>query len=82
MRQQLDQLVGQLRTASTASEWKFASHSLKGSAAAIGATEINQLAYELEIRGFSGRLGDKDPQFLALTAAADRFRAAVSGLLA
>jgi chemotaxis protein histidine kinase CheA len=37
-----------LKEAASAADWKLATHTLKGSAAAVGAGEINRLALELE----------------------------------
>lgn len=74
--------IAQLKSANSASEWKLASHSLKGSAAAIGATELNAIALELEIAGFSGRPSDQAGRLARLDVAAARFRAAVAPILA
>ncbi len=46
--QQLPATVALLKTASCHADWKLATHTLKGSAAAIGAALINELATELE----------------------------------
>lgn len=42
----------QLDAAQSAHDWKFAAHSLKGSARSIGAPRIATLAEQLEILGF------------------------------
>ncbi len=47
-RGQLPILVGRIRQTCSPGEWKFATHTLKGSAAAIGACKLNDLAKELE----------------------------------
>ena len=47
-RGQLPILVGRIRQTCSPGEWKFATHTLKGSAAAIGACKLNDLARELE----------------------------------
>lgn len=44
----------QLDNAVTAEDWKFAAHSLKGSARSIGAPRIATLAEELEDLGWEG----------------------------
>lgn len=41
----------QLEAAQTAYDWKFASHSLKGSARSIGAPQLATLAEKLELMG-------------------------------
>ncbi len=46
--QQLPATTGLLKTAASEADWKLAAHTLKGSAAAVGARRINALAVELE----------------------------------
>jgi HPt (histidine-containing phosphotransfer) domain-containing protein len=63
----LDQLpisLQMLRDSLTAADWKLAAHTIKGSAAAVGAGEINRLATELEKRA----PWRSDPQSLGLIA--------------
>jgi len=72
-------IVAQMRSASSAAEWKLATHTLKGSAAAIGATEVNRLAARLErltpaSRGVGAEIDRID-------AAVARFRAAIGEIL-
>jgi HPt (histidine-containing phosphotransfer) domain-containing protein len=43
----------QLHAAVTADDWKFAAHTLKGSARSIGAAEIGALAEKLELIGLA-----------------------------
>jgi HPt (histidine-containing phosphotransfer) domain-containing protein len=45
---QLPVTLANLKEASNQTEWKLATHTLKGSAAAVGATRINGIAAELE----------------------------------
>jgi HPt (histidine-containing phosphotransfer) domain-containing protein len=45
---QLPILLDRLLQANSLEEWKFASHALKGSSAAIGACKINALARQME----------------------------------
>jgi HPt (histidine-containing phosphotransfer) domain-containing protein len=45
---QLPSIVRQISQAATGEDWKFALHTLKGSARAIGATAIGELAEMLE----------------------------------
>jgi len=48
---QLPNTLAMLREAQNLADWKLAAHTLKGSAAAIGAMEINRLAVALESCG-------------------------------
>jgi HPt (histidine-containing phosphotransfer) domain-containing protein len=72
----------QLDAASTAQDWKFAAHSLKGSARSIGAPVIATLAEQLEIMGFEGSKKTKkrtlDQLDAALAAFADEVKKTVS----
>lgn len=47
--QQLPRVLEKLREAANAAEWRLATHTLKGSAAAVGATAIHESALALEI---------------------------------
>jgi HPt (histidine-containing phosphotransfer) domain-containing protein len=49
----------QLDAAGSSADWKFASHSLKGSARSIGAPRIAALAEQLEIIAFEAPKDDK-----------------------
>ena len=53
-RDQLSSLLDQLGDPGTADDWKLAAHTLKGSARAIGAVAISDIAATLEELGFSG----------------------------
>ena len=73
------QLVG----AATANDWKFAAHTLKGSARSIGAPQIGELAEKLELMGFEAPadsraqvLADLDRALAAFAAEADKVLAA------
>ena len=72
----------QLDAALTAQDWKFAAHSLKGSARSIGAPAIATLAERLEIMGFEGSKKTKkralDQLDAALAAFADEVKKTVS----
>lgn len=46
--QQLPNVLEKLRSAATLAEWKLATHTLKGSAAAVGAKAIHEAALALE----------------------------------
>lgn len=51
---QFEPIRVQLGEAASADDWKFAAHTLKGSARSIGAPKIAALADRLEIIGYSG----------------------------
>lgn len=74
---QLPVMLEALAAAATQTEWSFATHTLKGSAAAVGALRLQQLAAELEAMTFPG---DGNVRLLRLqavrAAAADVRRAA------
>ncbi|PPC79984.1 MAG: Hpt domain-containing protein [Hyphomicrobium sp.] len=46
--QQLPQTISALKTAKTAQDWRFSAHALKGSARAVGAWPLAQLAEQAE----------------------------------
>jgi HPt (histidine-containing phosphotransfer) domain-containing protein len=76
--QQLPTTSAMLTTAENEADWKLAVHTLKGSAAAIGALHINALASELEEHGF-GETGEAVQRLLAaLDRAFAEFRRAVA----
>ena len=50
----------QLDAAQSADDWKFAAHTLKGSARSIGAPKIAALAERLETMGYPGRKRGKE----------------------
>lgn len=74
---QLPSMLAGLQTARSQAEWRFATHTLKGSAAVIGALRLQQLAAELEAMPFPG---DDNVRLLkvqaAVAAASDLRRAA------
>lgn len=45
---QMPSILARLRSATSPADWKFATHTLKGSAQAVGAMRIAQIAAELE----------------------------------
>jgi HPt (histidine-containing phosphotransfer) domain-containing protein len=63
----------QLETAASAHDWKFAAHSLKGSARSIGAPQIASLAEQLETMGFVAPETSKKRALDALDAAMAAF---------
>ena len=72
----------QLEQATSAKDWKFAAHSLKGSARSIGAPQIANIAEQLEIMGFAGTESGKkqilDALDQAMAAFADETKRAIS----
>lgn len=63
----------QLDAALSAQNWKFAAHTLKGSARSIGAPQIAALAEKLEIMGFDASGKSKKQTLDALDAALTAF---------
>ena len=71
---QLPETLAMIRNATEARDWKLATHSLKGAAAAVGARRIGAVAAQLE----QVSVDDHEPRFLLtqdLAAAAAEFRA-------
>ncbi len=75
--QQLPTTSAMLKTAESEADWKFAVHTLKGSAAAGGALHINALAAELENYGFRENREAIQRLLMALDRAFVQFRRAV-----
>lgn len=75
---QLPAMLDALDAASTATEWAFATHTLKGAAAAIGAQRLRLLAAELEASAFPGDHNVRLLRLHAVKAAAAEFRHAIS----
>jgi HPt (histidine-containing phosphotransfer) domain-containing protein len=75
--QQLPATLDMLKKAETAAEWRLAAHTLKGSAAAVGATRINALAVRLERCGFAANAAVKAGTIAAVEAAIAEFTARV-----
>jgi HPt (histidine-containing phosphotransfer) domain-containing protein len=63
----------QLEEAAMAQDWKFAAHSLKGSARSIGAPRIAAIAEELEAIGFNAPGASKAKALAALDEAMASF---------
>ena len=72
---QLPATMAMLRSAESAEAWKLATHTIKGSAAAVGARRINQLASQLETEIFDLDVSVKLHLFAELDRAVDDFRA-------
>ena len=73
----LAQLPATLRLvekAETAVDWRFATHALKGSAAAVGAQRLRDLALGLEALAFPGDLPVRLLRVQAIKVAAAEFR--------
>ena len=73
--------LGKLKSAVTTKEWRLACHTLKGSAAAVGAAEINRLAVALEARCFTGTPAAGDAGIAALELAGRRFQEATGRII-
>lgn len=71
---QLPATITLLDEASTAADWKFAAHTLKGAAAAVGAQKLHNLACCLEGLVFPGDAGVRLLRLQGLKAAAAEFR--------
>lgn len=74
---QLPVTIEMIEQAGTPAEWKLASHTLKGAAAAIGAGRLRAIAVELELLPVGAATDVRAVQFAALAKAADEFRDAV-----
>ena len=75
--QQLPATVVLLKTASSHADWKLATHTLKGSAAAVGATRINELATNLEKYQYDVDVNIISDLLIALNKAVTQFHRAV-----
>jgi HPt (histidine-containing phosphotransfer) domain-containing protein len=73
---QLPHMLEALQTAANQTEWNFATHTLKGSAAAIGALRLQNLAAELEAMPFPGDANVRLLRVKAVQAAASDLRQA------
>jgi HPt (histidine-containing phosphotransfer) domain-containing protein len=73
---QMPHMLEALQTAASQAEWNFATHTLKGSAAAIGALRLQNLAAELETMPFPGNVNVRLLRLQALQAAASDLRRA------
>ena len=76
--QQLPATIALLKTASSHADWKLATHTLKGSAAAVGAALINELAVELEKYQYDVNVNIISDLLLALDKAVAQFHRAVA----
>jgi HPt (histidine-containing phosphotransfer) domain-containing protein len=77
---QLPATIGMIDTAASAADWKLATHTLKGAAAAIGAWKINRLAAALEAMPFAAGGMFPQPERSQLDAAIAEFRVAARRL--
>lgn len=73
---QLPAMLEAVDTAVSPADWEFATHTLKGSAAAIGARKLCWLAAELEVMDFPGELNVRLLRIQALKTAASELRLA------
>jgi HPt (histidine-containing phosphotransfer) domain-containing protein len=73
---QLPHILEALEAAANQTEWSFATHTLKGSAAAIGALRLQKLAAELEAMSFESDDNVRLLRLQAVQAAASDVRQA------
>jgi chemotaxis protein histidine kinase CheA len=71
---QLPAMLHAIDAAASPAEWAFATHTLKGSSAALGAQKLSKFAAELETMDFPGDLNLRLLRLQALKAAALQFR--------
>lgn len=76
---QLPTTVKLIEAAGAFEDWKFATHALKGSAAAVGAWRLHQLAADLEKLAFPGDANVRLLRIQALKAAIAEFRQLARG---
>lgn len=70
---QLPAMLQMIGTATDAAQWKLAAHTLKGSAAAIGAGQIQEFATRLEIAGIDIDVKIKNDLLSGLESAIEQF---------
>ena len=80
--QQLPATVEMIAAAETLDDWKLYTHTLKGSAAAVGARKLQSIAIELEGLGFGGNAQLRDLRLKSLQAAVVEFREAAGQIYA
>lgn len=68
-----------IEVAGATEEWKFATHTLKGSSAAVGAWKLHHLAADLEAMGFPADQNVRLLRIQALKAAVAEFRHVARG---
>ncbi|MFT3987575.1 Hpt domain-containing protein [Aestuariivirga sp.] len=73
--EQLPVTIAAMENAKTATDWKMAAHTVKGSAAAVGATRINAIADELEAHAANRRSSTAQALMMDMQEAAEQFRA-------
>ena len=72
--QQLPDTLHMLKAAKKPAEWKLAAHTLKGSAAAVGAARLNALAVKIEQRPFGKAPKASEKLLIELDNAVEDFR--------
>ena len=75
---QLPATLKMIRQADCDANWKLATHTLKGSAAAVGARQINEIAIELELIKFNVDVKIRNDFTAQLERAVNDFRAMAS----
>lgn len=74
---QLSVTVGEIEAAVTPDDWKLCIHTLKGSAASVGARRLRVIAAELETLGYEGDRQIRGLRLQVLQGAVLEFREAV-----
>lgn len=72
--------LAQLQTACTAKAWKDAAHTLKGSARAVGANRVGDLAAQAEALGFTAGEADRRAAIANLCQALEEATRYIEGL--
>jgi HPt (histidine-containing phosphotransfer) domain-containing protein len=78
--QQLPSIVAMLEQADSAAQWKMAAHTLKGSAAAVGATAIHACAVKLEGHAPIPSVNVKGNLLAELRVIVERFHAVIGSI--
>lgn len=71
---QLTTIIAMIEKAETAAEWRLWTHTLKGSAAAVGAMRLHAVALTLETAPFDPNRGDPRPSLAPLAEAVAELR--------
>lgn len=79
---QLPDILEELRNCSRPKDWRLWTHTLKGSAMAVGARRIEQAAVELENAGLEEDSPERRQKLSALEALCAEFQVTARGLLA
>jgi len=78
--EQVPEYLGRLHHAATEKDWRDAAHTLKGSAMAVGAVRVAELAERAEALCHSADAGARGAVLAALAEAIDEVRSHIAGL--